>query len=226
MGSRSCSVRCPRVVWRFNQVRRSAQPILRVMKNPSRGIWLGTALTALSFLSACGGGFSASTFGFDVALDPNPLGYEITDDGVIVPSHIMTFNSTAGSVGATIEGYTVEYRDSSGNNIFPGDSVQNSRGSLNVRVPAGIQCPPFNDAPVLENCTVNTPGSIYARGEPAFSAPTFLLPIDIINQYSGLVGVGGAVGATANVTFYGTDDLQRRFESAPFQFAISRPVGN
>lgn len=180
----------------------------------------------LSSLSACSGGFSASTYSFDVALDPSPLGYSVTEDGILVPSHIITFNSTAGSVGATIEGYTVEYLDSSGNNIFPGDSVQNSRGSVNVRVPPGIQCPPFNDAPITENCTVNTPGAIFARGEPAFSASTFLLPIDIINQHSGLVGVGGAVGATANVTFYGTDDLQRRFESEPYQFAISRPVGN
>lgn len=213
-------------MWRFSLIERPSQPILSVMKNVRRGIWLGVALVALSSLSACGGGFSASSFGFDVALDPGPLGYEVTDDGITVPSHFMIFNSTAGSVGATIEGYTIEYRDSSGNNIFPGDSVQNSRGSLNVRVPPGIQCPPFNDEPVIENCTVNTPGSIFARGEPASSAATFLLPVDIINQYGGLVGIGGAVGATANVTFYGTDDLQRRFESAPFQFAISRPVGN
>ena len=195
------------------------------MKNVSRGIWLGVALVALSSLSACGGGFSASSFGFDVALSPSPLGYEVDDQGLItVPQHIMTFNSTAGSVGATIEGYTITYLDASGNNLFPGDSEQRSRGTLNVRVPAGIQCPPFNDAPVVENCTVNTPESIFARGEPASSAGTFLLAGDIAQQHLELFQIGGAVGATANITFYGTDDLQRRFTSESFQFAITVPV--
>lgn len=197
------------------------------MKNVSRGIWLGIALVALSSLSACSGGFSASSFGFDIALDPSPLGFTRTPAGIVVPAHILTFNSTAGSVGATIEGYTVEYLDASGNNLLPGDSEQRSRGTLNVRVPPGIQCPPFNDAPVLENCTVNTPGAVFARGEPASSAPTYLLSISLIAQILEFVDadIGGAVGATANVTFYGTDDLQRRFTSEPFQFAINFPVG-
>ena len=187
---------------------------------------MGVALVALSSLSACGGGFSASSFGFDVALSPSPLGYEVDDTGLItIPSHTMTFNSTAGSVGATIEGYTITYLDASGNNLFPGDSEQRSRGTLNVRVPPGIQCPEFNvDPPVIENCTVNTPGTIFARGEPASSASTVLLAGDIAQQHFELYQIGGAVGATANITFYGTDDLQRRFISEPFQFAITIPV--
>lgn len=188
---------------------------------------MGVALVALSSLSACGGGFSASSFGFDVALNPGPLGYDFTGEVITVPSHILTFTSTAGSVGATIEGYTINYLDASGNNLFPGDSEQRSRGSLNVRVPSGIQCPEFNvDPPVIENCSVNTPGAIFARGEPASSAPTFMIPGDIAQQHLELLQIGGAVGATANVTFYGTDDLQRRFTSEPFQFAITVPLGN
>ena len=188
---------------------------------------MGVALVALSSLSACGGGFSASSFGFDVALSPGPLGYDVSGDIITVPSHTLTFNSTAGSVGATVEGYTINYLDASGNNLFPGDSEQRSRGSLNVRVPPGIQCPEFNvDPPVIENCTVNTPGAIFARGEPASSAPTFMIPGDIAQQHLELFQIGGAVGATANVTFYGTDDLQRNFTSAPFQFAITVPLGN
>ena len=194
------------------------------MKSVSRGIWIGVALVVLSSLNACSGGFSASSFGFDVALSPSPLGYEVDDTGLItIPSHTMTFNSTAGSVGATIEGYTITYLDASGNNLFPGDSEQRSRGSLNVRVPPGIQCPPL-EGTVIDGCTVNTPGTIFARGEPASSASTVLLAGDIAQQHFELYQIGGAVGATANITFYGTDDLQRRFTSEPSQFAITIPV--
>ncbi len=96
-----------------------------------------------------------------------------------------------------------------------------------MRVPPGIQCPDFNTpAPVIENCTVNTPGAIFARGEPATSAATALLAGDIAQQHLELFQIGGAVGATANITFYGTDDLQRRFTSEPFQVAITVPLGN
>lgn len=196
------------------------------MKNVQKRFLLGALTAVLTLLSACSGGFTAGKYDFDVALDPGPLGYEVSDQGVItIPSHILTFNSTAGSVGATIEGYRVEYFDSSGNNLFPGDSIQFSEGSLNVRVPPGIQCPEFNTAPIIENCTVNTPGVIFARGEPASSASTALLPGDIAQQHLELFQIGGAVGATADVTFYGTDDLQRRFISDPFQFAITVPLG-
>lgn len=193
------------------------------MKNVSRGIWLGVAIVALSSLSACGGGFSASSYSFDVELDPNPITYSAQEDVYTIPFQILTFNSKAGAVGATIEGYIVEYLDASGNNAFPGDSEQRSRGSLNVRVPPGIQCPEFNvDPPVIENCTVNTPGAIFARGEPAPSANTQLLPLAIAVRLNELFQTGGLVGATANVTFYGTDDLQRPFTSKPYQFAIAR----
>ena len=195
------------------------------MKNARKGILLSVSLT-LSLLTACSGGFSAAPYNFDVALDPSPLGWTLTPAGVYeIPSHILTFNSAAGSIGATIEGYTVEYLESSGNPAFPGDSVQRSRGTLNVRVPPGIRCPPFEDTEVDE-CTVNTEGVVFARGEPASSAPTFMMPLDIAIQLERLIQIGGAVGATANITFYGTDDVQRRFVSSPYEFAIATPVGN
>ncbi len=212
------------MLWRFYRFRPRSQPILRVMKNAPKGILLIAGLT-LSLLTACSGGFSASPYSFDLALDPSPLGWTITPAGeYVIPSHILTFNSTAGSVGATIEGYTIEYLDSSGNPAFPGDSVQRSRGTLNVRVPPGIRCPPF-DATEVDECTVNTDGVVFARSEPASSAPTFMLSIDIAVQLERLIQIGGAVGATANVTFYGTDDVQRRFISDAYEFAISSPVG-
>ena len=185
-------------------------------------VLLGAALVVLTLLSACSRGVSASTYGFDVALDPSPLGWTNQSGIITVPSHILTFHSKAGSIGATIEGYHVEYLDSSGNNAFPGDSVGYSEGTLNVRVPPGIRCPPTPEGQVDE-CTVNTSGVVFARGEPASSAGTVMLPISIIAQLEAVLSTGGAVGATANVTFYGTDDVQRPFISKPYQFAIVTP---
>ncbi len=193
------------------------------MKNV-RIILFVTAVAVLVLLSACSRGVSASTYNFDVALDPSPLGWETSTSGVItIPSHILTFNSKAGSIGATVEGYHIEYLDSSGNNAFPGDSVQFSEGTLNVRVPPGIRCPPPAEGQVDE-CTVNTPGVVFTRGDPALSAPTTMIPADIAIQLEQLLTIGGAVGATANVTFYGTDDVQRPFVSKPYQFAIVTPL--
>ncbi len=193
------------------------------MKSVQKRFIYGALFAVLVLLSACSRGFSASTYSFDVALDPSPLGWNVTPAGIEFFSQILTFNSRAGAVGATIEGYHIEYLDSSGNNAFPGDSVQFSEGSLNVRVPPGIRCPAFAEGEVDE-CTVNTPGVVFTRGEPVSSAPTTMLPLDVILQLEDLIGIGGAVGATANVTFYGTDDLQRPFKSKPYQFAITRSL--
>ena len=208
-------------LWRFYPPVAFFPPILNAMKNV-KIILLSTALVVLTLLSACSSGFSASTYDFDVALNPSPLGWTNVDGVITVPSHVLTFNSKAGSIGATIEGYHIEYLDSSGNNAFPGDSVQFSEGTLNVRVPPGIRCPPSAEGQVDE-CTVNTPGVIFARGEPALSAETVMLPISVIAQLEAVLATGGAVGATANVTFYGTDDAQRPFVSRSYQFAIVTP---
>jgi hypothetical protein len=205
----------------------AAQPILSFMKNVSKRISLLLALSLLTLLSACSGGFSASSYAFDVAIDPNPIGYSYDPlQGIYtIPSHILTFNSNAGAVGATIEGYEISYFEASGNPIFFGDSEQRSKGSLNVRVPPGILCPTPEEG-AIDNCTVNTPGVVFARGAPAPSQPTFLLPLDVAIQHRNLLTIGGGVGAYAEVTFYGTDDLQRDFVSDIYQFAIAEPVGS
>ncbi len=196
------------------------------MKNVATRLLTGFALVSLSLLSACSGGLGAAPYAFDVAIDPNPIGYSYDpEQGVYtIPEHIITFNSKAGSVGATIEGWEAEFFDSSAGLLFPGDSVQRSKGSLNVRVPPGILCPPPAEGE-LDDCTVNTTGAVFSRGAPASSAGTVFMPLDIAIQHRNLLTIGGAVGSYAEVTFYGTDDLQREFISEPYQFAITEPVG-
>lgn len=219
----------PWALWPFYRAILKAQPILDGMKNVRKCVLL-TPLLLIPLLSACGGGFSAAPYAFDVGLDPNPLGFDVNVDpatGIIeyvIPSHSLTFASNAGAVGATIEGYEVEYFEASRNPAFPGDSVQRSSGSLNVYAPPGIICPPPAEGEA-DVCTVNSGNVVFARGEEAASQSTAMIPIDIAIQLYDLVVVGGAVGAYAEVTFYGTDDLQRRFESGTHQFAIQIPLG-
>ena len=204
------------------------------MKNAPRGILLIAALT-LSLLTACSGGFSAAPYAFDVGVDPNPLGFSASlpdDDNVIaytIPAHTFSFASKAGAVGATIEGYDIEYYEASDNPAFPGDYIQRSSGSLNVYVPPGIVCDELrtiDPEPAFEYCTIHSDGAAFARGPARTSPPSYVIPLDIAREIYRLVGIGGAVGAYANIYFYGTDDLQRSFRTeVPYQMAIQIPVG-
>ena len=205
------------------------------MKSAPKGISLVAALT-LSLLTACSGGFSAAPYAFDVGVDPNPLGFSAslpTDDNVItytIPAHIFSFASKAGAVGATIEGYDIEYYEASDNPAFPGDYIQRSSGSLNVYVPPGIVCDELrspDSEPAFDYCTVNSDGAAFARGPARTSPPSYVIPLDIAREIYRLVGIGGAVGAYAHIYFYGTDDLQRSFRTTvPYQMAIQIPVGD
>lgn len=201
------------------------------MKNVKKIAILGLASFGLLLLSACGQNvISGASYDFDVSLDPSPLGFWVDDQGKItVPGHILTFRSKAGHVGAVIEGYEIEYLDASGSALFPGDTISHSKGSLNFRVPPGFLCPiaeGVNSEVAEAECTINTPGVIIAQGEAVQTTATFMLSADIAYQIIDRYRVGGAVGARAEVTFYGTDDLQRPFVSRTYEWAISSPVGN
>lgn len=194
-------------------------------------VLVGGALLAL--LVSCGSGFRPASYGFDVELSPNPLGFDVdvTEEGPLytIPSHTFSFSSRAGAVGVTIEGYDVEFYEASNSPAFPGDFIQRSSGSLSVYVPPGILCDELREPdaePAFDFCTVNSAGAVFARGPERTSPPSFVLPVDIAIALYDLVAVGGAVGAYAQVYFYGTDDLQRPFRTvAPYQFAIQIPLG-
>lgn len=204
-----------------------------------KNVWgcaLLTPLLLLPLLSACGGGFSAAPYAFDVGVDPHPLGFDVdlldAETGAVefvIPSHTVTFASKAGAVGATIEGYDIEYYEASNNPAFPGDYVQRSSGSLSVYVPPGIICDELREPdpePAFDYCTANSEGAAFARGPERSSPPSFMIPADVARQLYDLVGIGGAVGAYANIYFYGTDDLQRPFRTEdPYQMAIQIPLG-
>lgn len=204
------------------------------LKGPSTRVFarvLGAALLAL--LVACSDNFRATSYNFDVGIDPNPFGFDVdvTEQGIeyIIPAHNFSFASRAGAMGVTVEGYDIEFYEASNSPAFPGDFVQRSSGSLNVYVPPGLTCDELREPdaePAFDYCTVNSPGATFARGPERTSPPSYVLPLDIAIQLYDLVGVGGAVGAYAHVYFYGTDDLQRPFRTeTPYRFAIQLPVG-
>ena len=177
-------------------------------------------------LSGCSVGLNRENI--DLGIDPDPLGfnYDINEEtGAVtftIPSHTLVFSNKAGAVGATVQGYSIEYYDSSGNPLFPGDHVVNSQGSLNVYVPPGVSC----DEPDPERgCRFYDEGARFARSPVVTSPSSFLMPISIAAADFDLLFSGGANGAYGDVYLYGVNDNLVKFRSGPYQIAVQVPVG-
>ena len=184
----------------------------------------------LLLLSSCTDALNSENI--DLGIDPNPLGFdsEVDDEGAVeitIPGHTLSFTSKAGAIGATVEGYSIEFYDSSGNPLFIGDHVVNSQGSLNVYVPPGLTCTdplPVVGSEVL-GCRFDSEGVRYARGPNVTTPGSFFLPITIaFEDYQNLFN-GGAVGAYADFFLYGTNDLGSTFRTGPYRIAIQVPLG-
>jgi hypothetical protein len=178
-------------------------------------------------LTACGDGFSFTGPDFTVQTEPNPLTIGVQRNpttGVIEIkhySHQFSFASRAGATGVTIQGYDIEFYDSSSNPIFVGDHIAKSSGSLSVYVPAGLTCDELIAKDTFDNCTVNSAGAKFVPG-PVRKGPaeSQVVADDIALSLFRLTGVGGAVGANARIYFYGTDDIGRPFRVGPYQFGL------
>jgi hypothetical protein len=184
-------------------------------------------VTLATLLTACGDGFSFTGPDFTVQTEPNPLTLGVGRDPttgiikIVHYAHTFSFQSRSGAMGATIEGYDIEFYDSSNNPIFVGDSVAKSSGSMNVYVPGGLTCDELKARPTFDNCTANSAGAIFTTG-PKRNGPATsqLVADDIILSLFNLTGTGGAVGANALMYFYGTDDIGRPFRAGPYQFGL------
>jgi hypothetical protein len=180
-----------------------------------------------TLLTACGNGFSFTGPSFTVQTEPNPLTLGVAQDpktGIITIkhySHQFSFQSRSGAMGATIEGYDIEFYDSSNNPIFVGDSVAKSSGSMSVYVPAGMTCDELKADIKYDDCTANSVGAQFTTGpKRAGPSESQLVADDIILSLFQLTGTGGAVGANALMYFYGTDDVGRPFRVGPYQFGL------
>lgn len=157
----------------------------------------------------------------DLAVTPDLLVFTVSGGSdsaaVSIPAHTLTFTSKEGAIGATVEGYSIEFYDASGQPLFAGDHVVNSRGSLNVYVPPGLAC----DKPsAAGHCNFNSPGVRYERGTPVTTTNSAFLPFPIASADYKRLSSGGALGARANFYLYGTNDLGNNFRAGPYQVAI------
>jgi hypothetical protein len=180
-------------------------------------------MASVMLLTACGDGLSFTGPNFTVQTNPSPMVVDINTNPLtyVNTAHTFSFSSRRGATGVRIEGYDIEFYDSSNNAVYVGDSTARSSGSLSVYVPGGLSCDELVADPTFDNCTVNSAGATFTPG-PARQGPpsNFLVPPDIAFALYNLLGDGGAVGAYALVYFYGTDDLGRPFRSEPFQFSL------
>lgn len=198
----------------------------------------------LLLLSGCGGYIGSFNTGLnreniDLGINPVPLGFSYDIDperGVVftIPAHTLYFTSRAGAIGATVEGYTIEFYDSSGNPLFPGDHVVNSTGALNVYVPAGLTCtnplpivnPNPNGSDEILGCRFDSENIRYARGPRVNASSGFFFPITLASEvFDRLFRSGGIVGAYGDVYIYGTNDLGNDFRAGPYTVAVQVPVG-
>ena len=202
-------------------------------------LWnVSTAAVLLLLLSSCGFNLGINSERIDFGISPVPLGfsasiYESNPDGTValsIPSHTLSFSSWSGALGATVEGYTIEFYDASGNPLFSGDNVVNSQGALNVYVPPGLACnepvPPSGTERVGNFwCRFDSDGVRYTKGPEVTSPGGKFLPITIAAEDYYLLFRGGAVGAYADFYIYGTNDIGRAFRSGPKRVSIQVPQG-
>lgn len=171
---------------------------------------LFTALAAIVLLAGCGSSLLPRT-DISAYLSPPELTYSVDEQGSItVNPNTVIFTSRAGSLGALITVYRVDFFDASGNPLIEGYSPISPLG---VRVPAGLQCTPPDDS---GSCSINDPGVRFAERSTAPQTIT-VLPDDIARAH---LQQAGPPGARAEITFFGTDDNGNRFELAPVMVLI------
>jgi hypothetical protein len=172
-----------------------------------------TLLTACSFTP-----FPA--LDFSVGFEPTAFGFEIDDEGKItVASHVATFSTRTGSIGATITGYRIDYIAASEADKVPGDSTVFASGALNVSMRPGLRC----DEGVADetyHCSVTDTNVRYMPGPPATVSNFITLDAPTVQAML----ASSQNGDYAHVFFYGYDDLNRFFERGPFEVALVVPV--
>jgi hypothetical protein len=142
------------------------------------------------------------------------IGFEVTEQGIVVVNPTISFRARAGSVGVTVNRYSAEFIDSSGNPIYPADPK--TEGAIGVYVPPGITC----DAPTDDGCTSFSKGAAFGVGPESRSVAFGVMQ----GQYAIEMLTRLEAGQTANnwrarITFHGTAD-----NGVPVQWTEFEPV--
>jgi hypothetical protein len=174
------------------------------------------ALAAVVLLAGCGKLSLWPTAAISVGIVGLPLWltYGVPPIGRPVPDipPMVTLTSRPGSVAATIRDLRVFFYDASGNPLIEGFSLS---FSLNVRVPAGLQC---REPGVGGECSINDPGAEPAPGTPvSIRLPPLPLPIILTH-----IQLGSPPGTRAEILFSGIDDNGREFNLEPVTVPVLR----
>lgn len=190
-----------------------------------KGIFFSTILLTGLMLSACGmQNFTERDLQFQLA-PSHTLGYEISDTGEItITERIMTFSTSAGSMGLTVTGYDVTYYDGAGAEISPKVTPEDPPFTLSVYVPAGYTC----EAPDERlGCSIMDEGSRAAPG-PIVEATSAgnLLPGDVAELHLDDWMTNGPTSSLkwrAEFTFHGFRSDGAEFVAGPYSVAIVPP---
>lgn len=169
-------------------------------------------------LAGCGQLIVVPSLDIVPGFEPSALGFEVTDQVVVVASHVITFTAMPGSLGAIIEGYRIVYYDSAGAPINGDDSTFHGRGALGIFVPSGVTCAQRE----------NNPNHHCRPGDEGFDfAPSSVSKANVITLDSPVVEIyllENRVGDRAEVFFNGRDSNNRPFVIGPFEIALVVPV--
>jgi hypothetical protein len=124
---------------------------------------------------------------------------------VIEPVRFLA-NANPGSMAATITDYSISYFYGDGSAI-PTGSGQPFRGSVILRVPAGLKCPDIlpddGTGSSYGKCTINTAGSQFVAGDNVVSGSFFPIDSDIVITLAS--GTKSRNEAYAEITLSGLD---------------------
>ncbi len=124
----------------------------------------------------------------------------------IEPVRVLA-SARSGSMGANITDFSISYFYGDGTAI-PTGSGQPLRGSVALRVPAGLRCPgvaPDNGTGSSSGqCTVNTAGVQFVAGENVVSGSFYAIDADVILTLD--TGTKSRNEAYAVITLSGLDD--------------------
>ena len=176
----------------------------------------GGVLVLMLTLVACTTEVTAERMQFALS-DSGTIGYEVSPTGAItVETRFMRFRNAAGAYGVTLTEYRIAFFDENDDPIDIGGSEQS--GSMNMFVPAGIQC----DVPdEVYGCSLGAEGWRFAPGAEVVTPQGYqLLPASIAFAH---IAASFPVGWYGEIEFTGFDTLSRAFTSDAYQIAITAP---
>ena len=121
--------------------------------------------------------------------------------GYVLPFVRVQAQANPGSIGAVVERYSIDYFMPNGMPV-PTDSGESYRGSLGMRVPAGVRCEKYPSDEEPNECTLFSEDAVFAPGVPIRSSAFAAIDTDIIGK---LDGAPAAEGAFARITLEGRD---------------------